>query len=160
MYSASTILGNAQHLYTSKHNSTRTKVFVGIAKKKRYYLTDRTMYRTQYLKSEHWRLLRLQKLKANPSCEKCGDDKHLEPHHLAYKNLYDVQLGDLQTLCRRCHVEVHDRLKSVASAKAKRQSRQRQKRLRRKLIKKTCRISNLKPNVISKFIRESKWIIS
>jgi hypothetical protein len=70
----------------------------------------RVYYRTEYLKSEHWTALRARKLKASPVCEVCGSSCRVEPHHLRYKNLFDVELEDLKTLCRRHHVLEHQRL--------------------------------------------------
>jgi 5-methylcytosine-specific restriction endonuclease McrA len=73
--------------------------------------TDRQeYYRKVYLKSDHWKKLRADKLGVNPCCEKCGSTKRIEPHHLRYKNLYDVEITDLQTLCRKCHTLEHKRL--------------------------------------------------
>jgi hypothetical protein len=70
----------------------------------------REYYRTEYLKSEHWAELRQRKLAASPVCEVCGSRIRVEPHHLRYKNLYDVELDDLKTLCRKHHREEHRRL--------------------------------------------------
>lgn len=43
-------------------------------------------------------------------CVICGDTETLEAHHTFYrKELEDTQLGDLETLCRRCHRETHGR---------------------------------------------------
>jgi len=64
-------------------------------------------YRNVYLLSEHWRNLRKEKLKLNPICEVCGARRRLDVHHLHYRNLYDVLVEDLKTLCRRCHGKVH-----------------------------------------------------
>jgi predicted nucleic-acid-binding Zn-ribbon protein len=73
----------------------------------------RRYYREEYLKSDHWKELRKRKLKQSPICEKCGSNGYVEPHHLQYKNLYDVKLKDLMTLCRKCHVEEHKNLKLI-----------------------------------------------
>lgn len=67
-------------------------------------------YRTVYLKTEHWKKLRGEKLAANPACEKCGSTQRTEPHHLRYKQLYNVLVSDLMTLCRRCHILEHKKL--------------------------------------------------
>lgn len=67
----------------------------------------REYYRKEYLKSEHWKNLRLAKLKETPYCEKCNKRHYLDVHHLDYKNLYDVLLSDLQVLCRKCHKKEH-----------------------------------------------------
>ena len=64
-------------------------------------------YRTVYLKSDHWRNLQRQKRKQNPSCQRCGATSKLDIHHVNYHNIFDVQLSDLLTLCRRCHTQEH-----------------------------------------------------
>lgn len=109
MYSASSILAKARTYYVPRgHYSKRTKVYmVGNKKKNRYYYGDRDYYRNDYLKSEHWKDLRNKKLQLNPVCEKCGSDKRVEPHHLIYKNLHDIRVEDLMTLCRICHNKEH-----------------------------------------------------
>ncbi len=73
------------------------------------WTTDhREWYRETYLKSKHWAELRARKLKANPVCERCPSTQKLEPHHVNYRNIFDVQLSDLETLCRRCHDKHHE----------------------------------------------------
>ena len=67
-------------------------------------------YRKVYLRSEHWKNLRKEKKKVNPICEVCGAKKKLDVHHKHYRNLYDVILEDLETLCRKCHKKRHERL--------------------------------------------------
>lgn len=71
-------------------------------------VTDkRDYYRKEYLKSEHWRKLKWSKIKSSPFCADCGSTKHLDVHHLNYRNLYDVELTDLLVLCRACHHKRH-----------------------------------------------------
>jgi 5-methylcytosine-specific restriction endonuclease McrA len=67
----------------------------------------RRYYRSEYLKSDHWKQLRANKLSITPYCEKCGVRRRLDVHHLNYRNLYDVSVSDLMTLCRRCHEAEH-----------------------------------------------------
>lgn len=67
----------------------------------------RQYYRKEYLKSEHWKQLKHAKLVRSPICERCGSKDRVEPHHLRYKNLFDVTVDDLETLCRKCHVKEH-----------------------------------------------------
>lgn len=79
-----------------------------------FHVNDkRRYYREEYLKSDHWLKLRAEKLRASPRCENCGSLKRLEPHHLDYRNLYDVGLDDLVTLCRKCHCQEHERLRKI-----------------------------------------------
>ena len=89
MYNASTMLSQA------KSNSYINKNF------------HRDYYRNVYLKSEHWQILRKEKLEYVSSCEKCGNKDSLDVHHKNYKQLYDVMLTDLQVLCRNCHNQIH-----------------------------------------------------
>lgn len=67
----------------------------------------RNWYWNVYLKSEHWKNLKAQKLGVSPFCEDCGSRRCLDVHHLNYRNLFDVQLSDLKTLCRNCHEAIH-----------------------------------------------------
>ena len=73
--------------------------------------SNRDFYRNVYLKSEHWLILRRDKLEKSPKCEICGTSSCLDVHHKEYRGLYDVGLGDLQTLCRICHTKIHDKKK-------------------------------------------------
>ena len=62
----------------------------------------------QYLKSEHWRTLsRQRKEMDNHQCAQCFSREKLEVHHRVYRNLYDVQLKDIITLCQKCHARAH-----------------------------------------------------
>lgn len=66
-------------------------------------------YRFEYLKSDHWRNLRLEKLaKSYARCFYClRRDLSNDVHHLNYRNLYNVELDDLVVLCRTCHDKWH-----------------------------------------------------
>lgn len=110
MYTASSILVKARTYFISKANrDNKSKIFVKKKGKLNYYLGDRAFYRKEYLKSDHWKHLRKRKLELNPICERCYCNIFIEPHHIVYKNLYDVKLSDLQSLCRRCHTLIHKR---------------------------------------------------
>lgn len=61
----------------------------------------------RYLKSDHWRDLRLRKFAQEPWCEVCGISQNRQAHHLRYKNLLDCDLSDLMTLCDQCHKDLH-----------------------------------------------------
>lgn len=72
--------------------------------------TDRQhSYRFGYLKSEHWRGLRLERLaKDKARCVVCFYTSwQNDVHHLNYRNLKDVKRRDLRTLCRPCHNLIH-----------------------------------------------------
>lgn len=67
-----------------------------------------------YIMSRRWREnpARLAELEASGfRCRLCnhdGSDSPLEVHHRTYANLFNEQVGDLTTLCRRCHGVVTD----------------------------------------------------
>jgi hypothetical protein len=67
-------------------------------------------YRFRYLKSEHWKNLRIAKLASVRArclyCWKRGSNNDV--HHLNYRSLYDVTLKDLVVLCRDCHNKFHE----------------------------------------------------
>jgi hypothetical protein len=111
MYSSSNIISKAIKYYKPKQiKFVKTRISVG-KQKTSFYLTDSDYYWNVYLKSDHWKELRSKKLLMNLMCEVCGTDKHLDVHHISYKNLYDVTVSDLKTLCRKCHVGEHNKIK-------------------------------------------------
>lgn len=66
-------------------------------------------YRTIYLNSFHWKLLRWRKktsvliLTGRVACEKCGNVESLVIHHKHYHSLGREKLSDLQVICSNCH---------------------------------------------------------
>lgn len=73
------------------------------------WTTDhREWYRNVYLHSEHWSDLKARKLSANPECQRCGSKFRLDIHHVNYRNIFDVELSDLLTLCRGYHDKEHE----------------------------------------------------
>ena len=61
-----------------------------------------------YMKSEQWEAVRNQRIKHDGyKCVKCGSAVNLCVHHLTYENLGDEPLGDLITLCDKCHKAIH-----------------------------------------------------
>ncbi len=62
----------------------------------------------EYLKSSHWRELRQAKLAgAGRACNRCGSTDRIVVHHVRYRNLFDVELADLEVLCQECHDRHH-----------------------------------------------------
>ena len=62
----------------------------------------------QYLKSNHWLLVKLAALiRANFQCESCGKQEHLEVHHKTYERRNEETSEDVMVLCRRCHEDKH-----------------------------------------------------
>lgn len=61
-----------------------------------------------YLRSEHWANLRRLAFETHGSvCHCCKADHPLDVHHLRYRSIYDVEVADLQILCRSCHEAEH-----------------------------------------------------
>ena len=61
-----------------------------------------------YLESDHWKIVRRQALqRALYACERCGQSKHLNVHHLTYVRLGAEEPDDLEVLCRGCHKAEH-----------------------------------------------------
>lgn len=72
---------------------------------------------TEYLKSEHWKQLRLKmrKVKNNQCCFICRKPDQLQVHHKTYENLGNEHTKELMFLCHHCHEAVHERLKTNAN---------------------------------------------
>lgn len=141
MFTASDTISRAMRYFVPHgHRKKSTKVFVFGKKKSRYYCGDRRSYREEYLKSDHWKQLRKEKLQLNPICEECGSASRVEPHHLDYKNLFDVQVSDLKTLCRKCHEKAHPKRNS------RQDDRNQRRRKIQRLIRKTAKLGNIDPN--------------
>ena len=71
-------------------------------------LTHREWYRNIYLNSSHWKTLRQEALNFHGRhCAKCPESVRLDVHHLEYRQIFDVQVSDLQILCRSCHEKEH-----------------------------------------------------
>lgn len=74
--------------------------------------TMREWYRWRYLKSDHWKQLRARKLRQNPDCQRCGRPA-IQVHHIRYKNIFDVMMEDLESICVECHGGEHKRKTST-----------------------------------------------
>lgn len=105
MYNASNILGKAHDTFLLKSSN---------------YLESRNFYRNIYLKSDHWKKLREEKLQQHNKCELCNTANFLDVHHINYRELFNVKLSDLMVLCRSCHEKEHIRLKQLDVKKVKR----------------------------------------
>lgn len=70
--------------------------------------TRRELY-LEYMESEHWRELRMRKIRDVGSGCQCCTKKTLHPHvhHIEYRNFFDVTLDDLAVLCAACHDDFH-----------------------------------------------------
>jgi 5-methylcytosine-specific restriction endonuclease McrA len=85
-----------------------------LAKLLQYVLPRKYWYRKVYLRSNHWREIRRQKLREVGY--KCANHDmvvdRLDVHHLHYYDgfgsiLFREKMDNLQVLCRTCHKEAH-----------------------------------------------------
>ena len=82
----------------------------------------RAKYKT-FLASPYWANVRAAVImRDGRRCTKCGITKDLQAHHKTYAHhgSEHLHLGDLVTLCKRCHKQVHKeqraRIKSAKKA--------------------------------------------
>lgn len=65
-------------------------------------------YKTEYLKTEHWKQVRAMALaNAGNRCQLCNNDRSLQVHHRTYERVGHEDLKDLTVLCGRCHRAFH-----------------------------------------------------
>lgn len=73
-------------------------------------LVERHAYRTGYLKSEAWQIVRLEALvREGGKCQICSEESIFnDAHHVYYpKSIYDTKENNLVILCRPCHNFLH-----------------------------------------------------
>jgi hypothetical protein len=69
---------------------------------------SRSWYRKSYLRSAQWRARAARaRSRAGNRCERCGQCRRLDVHHLSYARLGRERDGDLCVLCRDCHEREH-----------------------------------------------------
>ena len=101
------------------------------------------------LNSKRWRELRARYREAHPLCERCLAERRVSPtvdiHHRepveSAKTDYDMQRlcfdwNNLQALCIRCHVEVHQAMGKATKANHQDREQQQAERWLDKWIKK------------------------
>jgi 5-methylcytosine-specific restriction endonuclease McrA len=74
------------------------------------WMTDLPKHLTYqaYLQSPAWKLARRLLIeRAQHRCQRCHARGPLNVHHLTYERLGHEEPGDLQVLCRPCHMAVH-----------------------------------------------------
>lgn len=71
-------------------------------------MTMKEWYHEVYLKSDYWKMRRLQIIDARGyKCELCGSSNKLEVHHATYEHLGEERDDELFCLCRNCHEIIH-----------------------------------------------------
>jgi 5-methylcytosine-specific restriction endonuclease McrA len=90
----------------------------------------RKMLYSLYLKTSHWRRIRERTLQRDRRrCVRC-QKKATDIHHLTYVRLGREDLNDLVSVCRDCHLKVHENCLVIKAPKQKLSKRQ-QRRLRK-----------------------------
>lgn len=97
-------------------------------------LTGKEWYRLVYLRSDHWKDLRLRAMAAleKVCCQQCGATRSLDVHHLRYRSIYDVKVTDLQVLCRACHEKEHEEKPNNRKPRKPRKERKQRKPRKRR----------------------------
>lgn len=63
---------------------------------------------SDYLKSSKWRKKRLEVLDRDEhKCRMCPNNSLLQIHHITYDRIFNEDLKDLITLCKKCHDDIH-----------------------------------------------------
>lgn len=64
----------------------------------------------EYLKSEEWKEKKMKRIEHDKyRCKLCGSGKNLQVHHITYENFPNETIDDLVTVCRNCHIEIHEK---------------------------------------------------
>ena len=93
--------------------SLKAKKKISVKSKKLGYETPaqrNKMTYYEYLQSKYWKLVRKKVLaRDGNACVVCKATKWLQVHHDNYKHVKNElkHLGDLMTLCKKCHTEHH-----------------------------------------------------
>lgn len=70
--------------------------------------TKRKVPYPEYLKTDHWRVVRGEALeRAKRKCQLCASKRRLEVHHNTYDHLWCELPEDVIALCNRCHKKHH-----------------------------------------------------
>lgn len=70
----------------------------------------------RYLLSPHWMRVRADAIRQSPRCQRCGVSGSERPdagatmhvHHRSYSNIWREKPGDIEVLCRVCHMALHN----------------------------------------------------
>jgi len=71
-----------------------------------------------YLKSPEWKELARRVKERDRCCVLCSSTKNLEAHHRTYVRVCNEELGDLVTVCDRCHTFYHAAAKILPPPRA------------------------------------------
>ena len=63
---------------------------------------------SDYLKTEHWQVVRNAALKRQSHCVLCRSTIKLQVHHNTYERIWHEEPDDVVVLCGSCHSEYHE----------------------------------------------------
>lgn len=109
-------------------------------------LKRKQWYRRVYLKSDHWKNLKIKFFFSLgvKQCSRCKATKRIDVHHINYKSIYDVELIDLEALCRTCHKQEHKKEKKERVPKLNKLNETRKEYIqRRRSTRKTVSVKRL-----------------
>ena len=67
----------------------------------------------KYYETSHWRSTARQRKEIDSfRCIQCSSENNLETHHWVY-NLFEEDMSELSTLCRPCHLFIHEVIKCL-----------------------------------------------
>ena len=79
----------------------------------------------------------------------------MDVHHIGYKNLYDVTVNDLTTLCRRCHDELHKKLNRELQIKRQKEKERQLRRKKNLTINHVAKMLNMKRGDVAKIYKDN-----
>ena len=122
--------------------------------------TKETVYSyNEYLKTEHWRLLKKKYWLSGLSkfCQRCGkNDNPYDFHHRTYKRIGKEYLMDIIPLCRECHYRSHVILNSPHGTRVNIWNAH--KKGKKKVVRQQLKPFSFNPNRMPEADRE--WLIS
>ena len=114
--------------------------------------------------SKEWKELRIQKLRANPLCERCASQNHVRSAHcvhhivpietaatmeemkrLAFCSNMPNPLDGLMSLCDECHHKIHEEMRSFDPANVKARAEARQARWADNVLNRFIKPSDTNP---------------
>ncbi len=110
--------------------------------------------------SREWKALRIQKLRANPLCERCEQEGFIRSAHCVHhivpietaktmdemrRLALDCGLNGLMSLCDECHHKIHEEMRSFDPASVKEREEARHERWKDAMMKRFIKPSDTDP---------------
>lgn len=90
---------------SKKETEVKKRIYPRVSK----YTGEIFKSQDEFLKSEHWKIVKIEYNKLNPSryCELCKNTGEMHLHHLTYKNFCNENMNELIRVCKNCHENIH-----------------------------------------------------